>query len=87
MKLEQLMPTTETEKACIWDIFQAEDRLWDIEAELTEELCFYRNRIQALGEPGTVADAALAKIYKSHIQRINSLLARLPQQRPSTANA
>lgn len=87
MKLEKIMPSTETEKACIWDIFRAEDRLWDIEAELNEELRFYSNRIQSMGEPETNADAALVKIYRSHVQRINSLLARLPQPRTGSATA
>lgn len=85
MKLEQLLPATETEKDCIWDIFRAEDRLWDIEAELLEDLRYYNNRIQAMGEPDTSADAALLNIYKSHLRRINGLLSRLPTQSGKTA--
>lgn len=81
------MPASESEKACIWDLFQAEDRLWDIEAELTGELRYYHNRVAAMGKPETNADSALLRIYNSHIQRINSLLARLPQSSARPGNA
>lgn len=87
MKLEQLLPATETERDNIWEVFRAEDRLWDIEAELLEDLRYYKSRIQTLGEPDTTADAALLNIYKSHLRRINSLLSRLPTQAGKTSCA
>lgn len=80
MKLEQMMPASELEKACIWDIFRAEDRLWDIEAELLNDLHYYERRAESLAQAATQADRALLTIYKSHIRRINGLLSRLPQQ-------
>ena len=87
MKLEQLLPPNETEKDNIWDIFRAEDRLWDIEAELLEDLRYYTNRIEAMGEPETTADTALLEIYKSHLRRINGLLSRLQTQTGKSAYA
>lgn len=87
MKLEQIMPASEHEKACIWDIFRAEDRLWDIEAELLNDLHYYEHRADALQRATTSADQALLAIYRSHIRRINGLLARLPQPRSRSALA
>ncbi len=87
MKLEQLLPANETDKACIWDVFRAEDRLWDIEAELLEDLRYYNSRVETMGEPDTTADMALLKIYKNHIRRIQGLLARLPSQHNKSAYA
>lgn len=85
MKLEQMMPANEAEKACIWDIFRAEDRLWDIEAELLNDLHYYEHRASALARAASSADQALLAIYNSHIRRINGLLARLPQQESRSA--
>jgi len=85
MKLEQLLPATETERGNIWEVFRAEDRLWDIEAELLEDLRYYKSRIQSLGDPDTTADTALLNIYKSHLRRINGLLSRLPTQTAKTS--
>lgn len=82
MKLENLLPATEVERACIWDIFRAEDRLWDIESELLEDQHYYEGRLQSMGIPETAAERALSTIYQNHLHRIRSLLARLPQQRP-----
>lgn len=87
MKLEQMLPATEHEKACIWDIFRAEDRLWDIEAELLNDLQYYEHRAASLVRAASHADQALLAIYQSHIRRINGLLARLPQQQPRQALA
>lgn len=82
MKLENLLPKTEAEKACIWDIFRAEDKLWDIESELLEDQRYYETRLKSIGTPDTAAEQALSTIYENHLRRIRSLLARLPQQRP-----
>lgn len=87
MKLENLLPTTPAEKACIWDIFKAEDRLWDIETELLEDQHYYETRLRAIGTPDTAAERALSSIYRNHLSRIRTLLARLPQQHPLAGNS
>lgn len=87
MKLEQMLPTDETEKSCIWDVFRAEERLWDIEAELLEDLRYYNHRLETIGQPATTADQALLTIYKNHIRRIKGLLSRLPSQHDQSAYA
>lgn len=84
MEIDKIMPRDEHEKACIWDIFRAEDRLWDIEAELLNDLHYYENRAKALSQASTGADQALLTIYRNHIRRINGLLARLPQPAQAT---
>lgn len=78
MKLEQILPAA-AEKACIWDIFAAEERLWDIESELLEDQRYYENRLRAIGAPDSAAERTLAGVYKNHLQRIRGLLARVPQ--------
>jgi len=88
MKLEQqLLSTGKAEKACIWELFQAEERLWDIEAELLEDLHYYQGRIRSMGNPDTTADTALLNIYRNHLRRIQGLLSRLPSQHGRTATS
>lgn len=85
MKQTELKSEAKTEKACIWDLFREENRLWDIEAELQQELRYYQNRLRALGQANTGAEHTLANIYQGHMRRISSQLARMPQEHERAA--
>lgn len=85
MKEAKLKSETKTDKGCIWDLFRDENRLWDIEAELQQELRYYQNRLRALGQASAGAENALAHIYQGHMRRISNQLARMPHTQEHAA--